>query len=273
MIDAHHHLWHYDPAAYAWIDDQMQVLQRDYLPADLDATLAPAGVTAAVAVQARQTIEETDWLLACRAQTPRIAGVVGWLPLVSPAIGDMLAQYRPGLVGLRHILQGEPDPDYCLRADFDAGLARLEALGLVYDILIYPQHLPQATAMVDRHPHQRFVLDHMAKPRIRAGAFDQAWADDLRALARREQVVCKLSGLVTEVRDPQWDPALLRPYLDTALEAFGPARLMFGSDWPVCLLRSSYDTWLATLQDYLSALSDSEQAQIFRHTAQAVYRI
>jgi L-fuconolactonase len=272
-IDAHHHLWRYDAPSYPWIRDDMRVLRRDYLPADLEPVLAASRIDRTVLVQAQQTVEETRWLLDLADAHPAIAGVVGWAPLAAeaaPPIVEELAA-RSKLRGLRHILHDEADDRYALRDDFNRGLSRLAAAGLVYDILIFARHLPHAIALVDRHPNQVFVLDHIGKPTVTAARFDEAWARGVRALAERPHVSCKLSGVVTEVREAGWTPDLIRPYLDTALEAFGPARLMFGTDWPVCLLRCGYGDWCAAVEAWLKALADDEQAAIMGGTARSVY--
>jgi L-fucono-1,5-lactonase len=274
-VDSHHHLWHYDPVEYAWIAPEQHVLQRDFLPADLVPLLAARGFDAAIAVQARQTIEETRWLLEMAAREPAIKGVVGWLPLTDPDVDETLESFaaQPTLKGVRHIVQGEPDDRYLLRDDFNRGVARLRTHGLTYDILIYGRHLPHAATFVDRHPDQVFVLDHIAKPEIRAATFDREWERGLRELARRPHVACKLSGVVTEVRDPEWTPALIAPYLEIALDAFGPDRLLFGTDWPVCLLRCSHAMWVDSVTSFIASLSADEQRAIMGENAARAYRL
>lgn len=274
-VDSHHHLWRYDPVEYDWIAPDQRVLQRDFMPEDLVPLLKARQIEAAIAVQARQTIEETRWLLEMAAREPAIKGVVGWVPLTDPNVDTVLASFaaQPALKGVRHIVQAEPDDRYLLRDDFNRGVARLRAYGLTYDILIYGRHLPHAAAFVDRHPDQPFVLDHIAKPEIRAAAFDRDWARGMRELARRPHVACKLSGVVTEVRDPEWTAALIAPYLETALEAFGPDRLLFGTDWPVCLLRCSYATWVDAVSAFIASLSAAEQQAIMGDNAARAYRL
>jgi L-fuconolactonase len=274
-VDAHHHLWRYDPESYPWIREEMGVLRRDYLPADLEPLLADSRIARTVLVQAQQTIDETRWMLDIADAHPAIDAVVGWVPLVSrdaPQLVEELAARR-ALRGLRHILHDEPDDRYALRDDFNRGLSTLRRSGLVYDILIFARHLPHAIALVDRHPHQVFVLDHIGKPAIAAAGFDALWARGLRTLAERPHVFCKLSGIVTEVRDKEWTPDFIRPYLDTALEAFGPSRLMFGTDWPVCLLRCGYAEWVTTVDAYVRSLTAGEQEAIMGGTAARVYRV
>ena len=273
-IDAHHHLWRFDPVEYSWIGEQDSVLRRDYRTADLLRELESGGIDAAIAVQARQSLEENDALLAdATASGGRIRGVVGWVDLAAPDVDATLARYaaQPAFVGVRHVVQAEPDPEFLARPSFNAGLGRLRAHGLVYDLLVYARQLPAAVALVDRHPSQPFVLDHIGKPTMTSARFDSTWARDLRELARRPHVVCKLSGLVTEVADATWTPQTLAPYLDVAIEAFGPARLLFGSDWPVCRLRVEYRDWVRTLEAVTSAWSAPERDAFWGGNAARVY--
>lgn len=274
VIDAHHHFWKYDPAEYAWIGETMAALRRDFLPADLAREAAAAGVDGVVSVQARQSLAETRWLLGLADANAFIRGVVGWVPLVSPTVADALAEFtsRAKLKAVRHVLQDEPDDDYMLRPDFNAGVRALHPLGLAYDILIYERHLPQAIRFVDQHPGQVFVLDHLAKPRVRDNALSP-WRENLRALAERPNVYCKLSGLATEADWQSWTPAQLWPYLDTALEAFGPRRLMFGSDWPVCLAAVGYGRWYHLVREFVTPLSPAERARVMGETAGEVYQL
>lgn len=274
IIDAHHHLWHYTEKDYGWIDDGMQSLRRDYLPADLQAAASEAGVVGTVVVQARQTLEETAWLLECAAATPLIQGVVGWLPLADPACASLLQAHRnqPLLKGLRHVIQDEPDDHYILGDDFNRGVALLAETGLVFDILIHARHLPQTIDFVKRHPRQAFVLDHLAKPPIRTASL-QPWKDNLKRLAESENVACKLSGLATEANWATWTFDDLEPYLDAALEAFGAGRLMAGSDWPVCLLATGYTRWWSTLKQWAAKLDAADRERLFSGTAQRIYRL
>jgi L-fuconolactonase len=276
ILDSHHHLWRFDPERLPWISAAMPALRQDYGLAELDAAIAGTGVDRTILVHAQQRLDETKWMLdVAAASGGRIAGVVGWVPLVAPDLDDTLARLTTDrrLRGVRHIVHDEPDDDYLLRDDVNRGVARLHAHGLVYDVLIFAKHLPQTIAFVDQHPDQPFVIDHVAKPRIRANGFDEGWAAGLRALGERPHVSCKLSGMVTEVRDPTWSPSLLQPYVDVALEAFGPSRLMFGTDWPVCRLRCEYADWVAAVRGFLAPLSGDEQAAILGGTAGRVYGV
>jgi L-fuconolactonase len=231
VVDAHHHLWRYSSAEYSWIDNTMTQLRHDFVVPDLERELARSGVQGAVAVQARQTIGETDWLLSLAEESPLLRGVVGWAPIAGkdfPSDLDRLASHRK-LKGLRHVIQDEPDDNYINRPDFNRGMTAITASGLAYDILILEKHLPVAIEFVDRHPNQVFVLDHIAKPRIRDAVFEP-WKRNISELARRPNVYCKLSGIVTEANWQKWSQADLQPYVDAVLDAFTPARLMFGSD-------------------------------------------
>lgn len=236
-IDAHQHFWHYSAAEYPWIGPGMERLARDFLPADLAPLLEAGGIAGTVAVQARQSLEETRWLLELADGHGFIRGVVGWVDLRSTHVADQLARFagHPRFVGVRHVVQDEADPRFLLGEAFLHGLARVAEAGLVYDLLVLAPQLPAAAEMVALRPGQPFVLDHLAKPPIAAARLDP-WRDDIRALARHPHVSCKLSGMVTEARLRQWRRGDFLPYMETALEAFSPDRLMFGSDWPVCTL-------------------------------------
>jgi L-fuconolactonase len=272
MIDAHHHLWRYTPAEYGWIDEEMGVLRRDFLPKDLLVEMAAAGIDGTVAVQARQTLEETRWLLDLADETDAIRGVVGWAPIAGEEFPGCMEEFdgREKLKGLRHVIQGEKDEHYILREDFNSGIRTMLGSGLVYEILIYERHLEDAIYFVDAHPEQVFVLDHLAKPLI-AGGVMEPWASRMRELGQRENVWCKVSGLVTEAKWNDWSLDTLRPYLNVAVEAFGPARLMAGSDWPVCLAASGYVQWWDVLREYFAGFSEAERAAVFGGTAVEVY--
>lgn len=251
-IDAHQHFWYYNPAEYVWIDDSMKSLRRDYLPHDLLPQIEGSDFQGAVAVQVRQTLQETRWLLDLAAIHPWIVGVVGWVDLRSPEIRTQLTDltHNPKLVGIRHIVQSEPDDRFLLRPDFLRGVSVLEEFNLAYDILIYPKHLPVAAEFVEQFPRQRFVLDHIAKPPIKSGEIN-AWAEGIARLAAFPNVFCKLSGLVTEADWQRWTPEQIRPYVDVTFELFGPDRLMIGSDWPVCLVAASYAKTVDVVKEYL----------------------
>ncbi|MGB6158456.1 MAG: amidohydrolase family protein [Acidobacteriaceae bacterium] len=272
-IDAHHHFWHYSPAEYGWIDDPMASIRRDFLPSDLAPAIASANIDAVVSVQARQTLAETETLLAHATAHPWIAAVVGWVPLIDPAVGDLLDRLAADttLKGVRHVLQAEPDA-YMDRTDFNAGLAQLRPRNLAYDILILHHQLPAAIRLVDRHPDQVFVLDHIAKPPIRNREL-QPWARDLVELARRPNVSCKLSGVVTEADYAAWNYEQILPYLEAALAAFTPVRLMFGSDWPVCRVATTYLDWVRTVERFAASLTAAEREALFHSTAARAYRL
>jgi L-fuconolactonase len=271
-IDAHHHLWTYSEAEYGWISEDMRLLRRDFSVPDLNQEMTAAGVQGAVVVQARQTLEETHWLLQFADECSSLRGVVGWAPLASANFPQHLEQLssHPKLRGLRHVLQDEPENDFMLREDFNRGISALAGSELVYDILIFEKHLPYAVQFVDRHPKQTFVLDHLAKPRIREREISP-WREGLRDLAARPHVYCKISGLATEADWRQWTVNDLRPYFEIALECFGPERLLAGSDWPVCLLATGYQRWWETLGELVSPLSLSEQEGIMGANAVRVY--
>lgn len=273
-IDAHQHFWRYDPSAYGWLSDSMAALRRDFLPADLKPELERAGVSGSVAVQAVQTLGETRFLLEQARANPFVLGVVGWIPLARPGAGRILERFAadPLFKGCRHVLQDEPDDRYMLRADFNAGLRELTARDLPYDILVYERHLPATIEFVDRHPDQPFVLDHLGKPRVRDGAFS-GWRRQIRSLARRERVCCKVSGLATEAHWESWSESDLEPYLEAVLEAFGPERLMFGSDWPMCLPAVDYGGWHRLVSEFASRLRPSERASVLGGTAERVYSL
>jgi L-fuconolactonase len=257
-IDAHQHFWRYDPDEYEWIDNSMSRLRRDFLPANLKAELDASGFDGAIAVQARQTLEETRWLLELAETSSHVLGVVGWVDLRSSEVRPQLAEFarNPKFLGVRHIVQSEPDDRFLLQLEFLRGIAALEECDLTYDILIYPLHLPVAAEFVKHFPRQRFVLDHLAKPLIKSGSL-QPWRRGIRELARHPNVLCKLSGLVTEADWKNWKPSDIKPYLDTAFECFGPERLMIGSDWPVCTVAASYSQVMNLVIEYLSQYPDA----------------
>jgi L-fuconolactonase len=266
MIDAHQHFWSYDRTEYAWIDESMAAIRRDFLPPDAKREMDAAGMSGSVAVQARQTLQETRWLLDLARDFPFIRGVVGWIDLQGDVDAQLACFAGDGaLVGVRHIVQGEPD-GFLQRSSFLAGIARLEPAGLAYDILVFARQLPEAVAFARRFPRQRFVLDHLGKPDVRGGGH-QEWQRHLRELAALPNVCCKLSGLVTEADWRAWTPGQLRPYIDTALDAFGPDRIMIGTDWPVCLVAASYSEAIGLVRDALGEYSAAEQQRMLAGTA------
>jgi len=273
-IDAHQHFWIYKRKDFDWIDESMAVIRRNFLPEDLQSELKANAFDGSVVVQTCQTLEETRWLLKLAEDNPSILGVVGWADLRSPEIQSQLASLTrsPKLVGLRHIVQSEPDDRFLLQPDFLRGISALEEFGLAYDILIYPKHLPVATEFVQRFPRQRFVLDHLAKPPIKSAEIS-SWAKGIRALAASPNVFCKLSGLVTEADWQHWTPEHIRPYLDVAFESFGAERLMIGSDWPVCLVAATYTRVVKVVKDYVSRLSPDSQAAVLGGNAARFWRL
>jgi L-fuconolactonase len=275
-IDSHQHFWHYDPPQYGWIDDAMRSIRRDFLPQDLSPLAKEAGIAGTVAIQARQTTDETDWLLDLAESHPAlIRGVVGWLPLrdCGALIGASLDSYasRPAFKGVRHVLQGEADA-FMADAAFNAAVAELPSRSLTYDLLIVARQLPVALQFVDRHPNLSVALDHIAKPVIRGAPADW-WVRQIRALARRDSVFCKFSGVVTEVPGWEWSPELLYPYFEVVLEAFGPTRLMFGSDWPVCQVAADYVQWHRFVTTCVAPLSAAEREAILGGNAVKFYRL
>jgi L-fuconolactonase len=279
-IDAHQHFWKYDPPEFSWVTDNMAVLRRDYLPDELARELAANGMDASIAVQSSQSEKGTSFLLNLAVMHSKIAGVVGWVDLRAPNVRDRLREYSryEKLRGFRHIVQAEPDDRFLLREDFLRGLACLKEFHFTYDILIYPQQLPAAVELAKRMPDQPFVVDHIAKPLIKAREID-SWSRQMRELAAGPNVFCKVSGLVTEADWSNWRPDDFKPYLDVVFDAFGPDRLMFGSDWPVCLIAGTYSQVKHLVEDYLAqrVTSESEKQKIalaiFGETATLFYGI
>ena len=274
-IDAHHHLWTYSAAEYGWIAPDQQVIRRDFLPGDLEPLMHHFGIEGTVAVQARGTLEETAWLLGLADKHPLIRGVVGWVPLTEGAgVKRSLERFAGNrkLRGVRHVVQDEADPRFILRKDFNEGVAALRETGLRYDILIFERQLPAAIEFVDRHPNQTFILDHVAKPRIKDKML-APWDRNMREMAKRQNVYCKLSGMITEADPKHWTPEGLQPYIDVVLAAFGPRRIMYGSDWPVMLLAGDYVRWYGTVTNTIAKLSKAEQDRIMGGTAAEAYGI
>ncbi len=275
LIDSHHHLWKYSTDQYGWISDQMLPLKADFLLPELQQTAAESSIDGFVSVQARQSLQETDDLLAMAETEPLIAGVVGWVPLAAPEIGQTLERLgdQKFLKGVRHVVQDEEDDRFILGTDFNRGVSQLKTHNLVYDVLIFAKQLPASIEFVDQHPNLQMVLDHIAKPTITADAFDNAWEMNFRELAKRGNISCKFSGVVTEVRGETWSIDQIQRYWDVALEAFTPDRLMFGSDWPVCLLKTGHTQWLETVQQLASDLSVTERSKIFSTNAIRDYNL
>jgi len=273
-LDSHQHFWHYDPAHHVWMTDEMAALRRDYLPDELAPLLEAARFDGTIAVQARQMVEETEWLLALADRHRSIKGVVGWVDLRSPGLRAQLERFapHPKLVGVRHVVHDEPDDRFMLRPEFRRGLAQLREFDLAYDLLLFPRHLPVALALVDEFPEQPFVLDHIAKPAIRDGLVSP-WKEDLKRLAERPHVFCKLSGMVTEAKWRRWRREDFRPYLDVVLDAFGPDRLMIGSDWPVCTLSGDYLSTMRVVTDYVEQLPAEARDGILGGNCARFYRL
>lgn len=273
-IDAHQHFWTYNAGEYSWMGPGMETLKRDYLPPDLPPLLKSAGIDGTVAVQARQCLEESLWLLELADQYPFIKAVVGWVDLCSAEIDEQLAALagHRKFRGVRHILHDEPDDRFMLREAFLRGLGRLAGYGLTYDLLLFPRHLSAACELVKQFPNQPFVVDHLAKPLIKARELSP-WAADIRRLATFPNVFCKVSGMVTEADWRHWKPADFTPYLDVIFECFGTKHIMVGSDWPVCTLAGNYSEVLQIPADYLGKLSADEQAAVWGENAKRFYGI
>jgi len=274
IVDSHQHFWNYQPQRDSWIDDSMAVLRRDFTPDDLISELTKNGVSHCVAVQADPSEKESQFLLDLADTHEFIAGVVGWVDLCAPNAGERLAHFaqRPKFKGVRHLIQSEPDPNFMLRPDFRRGIEALAPLGLTYDLLIKPHQFKAAIDLVHAFPDQPFVLDHLGKPGYSQG-LDSQWASDLNGLSRHPNVYAKLSGLVTESEGFRFIRAQFDPVLETALEAFGAHRLLFGSDWPVCLLAAPYEAVLEIIEYFISKLTPNEQSAIMATNAQTFYRL
>ncbi|HEU4936281.1 MAG TPA: amidohydrolase family protein [Vicinamibacterales bacterium] len=271
-IDSHVHFWHYHPAEYGWIDETMTALRRDFMPEDALAVMQPAGIDACVAVQVRQTLDETRWMLRLADEHPFIAGVIGWVDLRSPDLDAQIESVvHPKLLGVRHIVQAEAD-DFLLDQRFRRGVGRLVEHGLAYDILIYARQMPAAIAFASQLPDVRLVLDHLGKPDIRQDGFD-SWRRDLARIAAIPNVCAKLSGLVTEADWNRWTIEDLHRYVNAAIDAFGPERLMFGSDWPVCTLAAQYGRIVEIIRTAIDERPQSEQDSIFGGTARRLWRL
>jgi L-fuconolactonase len=271
-IDSHQHFWRYDAVRDAWIADSMAVLKRDFLPDHLGVELAANGMDTSIAVQADPSEAETTFLLDLAGRSNYIAGVVGWVDLLSPRVGDRLEYFSrfSKLRGFRHIAQAEPDDRFLVREDFVKGVAQLRAFGFTYDILIYPRQLPAAIDLVARLTEQDFVIDHCAKPDIKSGKLSP-WAEQMREIAQNKNVFCKVSGLVTEADWKHWKADDFKPCLDVVFDAFGVERVMFGSDWPVCLLAATYRQVVQLIEDYVKGFSPADKEKIFGGNAARFY--
>jgi L-fuconolactonase len=272
-IDSHQHFWKYDPVKHDWIDEDMKAIRKDFLPADLQPVLQHHQFDGCIAVQADQTEAETDFLIALQKENPFIKGIVGWVNLRAENVQERLAHYKQftAVKGFRHVLQGEA-PEFMLRPDFLKGIAALKEFGFTYDILIFPKHLPAAITLVKQFPEQPFIIDHIAKPYIKAGLIGE-WKQAVKIIAQYENVYCKISGMVTEADFKHWKKQDFTPYLDAVVEAFGTKRIVYGSDWPVCLVAASYTKMLSIVKDYFAAFSNTEQDDFFGNNAAAFYVI
>jgi L-fuconolactonase len=273
-IDAHQHFWRYEPVRDSWINDDMQVIRRDFLPLDLEPVLARNHITGSVVVQSDQSPAENEFLLQHAAANDFIRGVVGWIDLQADNVEEQLQELsrHKKLKGFRHVLQAEPDPAFMLRPQFMKGISHLSTHHFTYDILIYPRHLLYAKQLAEAFPDQPFVIDHMAKPAIKDRLIDE-WKKDIWSVAQLDNVSCKISGMVTEADWQQWKKEDFRPYLDVAFEVFGPKRILFGSDWPVCLVAASYEKMLEIVEDYIGEFTLEEQQDFWAGNATSFYNL
>lgn len=272
-IDAHQHFWHYNPKQHEWIDDKMSVIRKDFLPVDLLPILQKNNFDGCIAVQADQTEMETKFLIDLAIKNNVIQGVVGWVDLKAENIYEQLAYYKQYDIvkGFRHVLQNE-EPDFMLESNFLNGIQCLQDFNYTYDLLIFPQHLPAAIKLVKQNPNQLFVIDHIAKPYIKFGLIAQ-WKKDIELIAKFENVFCKISGMVTEVDYENWQDSDFLPYIDIVVKAFGTKRIMYGSDWPVCLVAASYREMLNVVENYFNGFSETEQDDFFGKNAQLFYQL
>ncbi len=274
IIDSHQHFWKYEPEEHAWIDDSMSVIRRDFLPSDLREVYQENEIDGCVAVQATQSMAETDFLLDLANDNEFIKAVVGWVDLRSENLDSVLEKYQrqKKLKGFRHIVQAETDDNFLLGLDFLKGISHLEKYGYVYDILILPHQLSATLEFVKRFPNQKFVIDHIAKPHIKEGLFDD-WAVVMSEIAKHENVYCKLSGMITEADYTTWKPEQIHPYMNLILNSFGPGRAMYGSDWPVCLVAGNYGQVKKLVTDFIAELSSTERAGIMGQNAIEFYNL
>ncbi len=274
IIDSHQHFWHYETEKHSWIDDEMAVIRKDFLPSDLKQVYNENGIDGCVAVQADQTLAETDFLLDLASNNNFIKGVVGWVDLRANNIENVLEKYSDSqkLKGFRHVVQGEPDHNFLLRPDFLNGIKALEKHGFTYDILVFPHQLGAVLEFVKRFPNQKFVIDHIAKPYIKDGFYD-GWAVLMAEIAKQENVYCKVSGMITEADYKSWTEAQLQPYLDLVFNAFGTERILFGSDWPVCLVAGNYSEVKHIITNYIGRFSKTEQQAVMGKNAIQFYNL
>lgn len=272
-IDSHQHFWKYDPKRHGWIDDRMKLIRKDFLPENLKPLLDANQIDACIAIQAEESLVETDFLLELAEKNSWIAGVVGWTDLSAPDLDLVLERYskQVHLKGFREILQSK-NPEYFLRSEFIQGLKRIHQKGYTYDLLIYSHQLPTALELVKKSGENRMVIDHLAKPNIKSGRWKE-WKKNLKPISEREYIFCKLSGMVTEADWEDWTAKDLTPYLEIVLELFGPDRLMVGSDWPVCLLAGEYDEVFEIITSFTDSLSKSEKTKILGHSALEFYQL
>lgn len=273
-IDSHQHFWKFDPIRDSWITDDMSVIQRDFFPKDLEPVLKQNGFEGCVAVQADQSEEQNDFLLKLAKGNDFIKGIVGWVDLQAENVSERLRYYKQFdlMKGFRHVLQGETDRALMLKPPFMRGIKALKEYNFTYDILIFTDQLKYIPEFLTAFPDQKFVIDHLAKPKIKSGDIDE-WTQDMMAVAQHENVYCKVSGMVTEADWKNWKKEDFIPYLDVVFEAFGEDRIMFGSDWPVCLVAGSYENMLGIVRDYVSTFTDDEQDKFFRRNATSFYNL
>ena len=274
VIDSHQHFWKYEPVKHSWIDDDMSVIRKNFLPSDLAKVYQENGINGCIAVQADQTLEETDFLIDLASKNDFIKGIVGWVDLRAENIEDVLEKYSQFKIvkGFRHVVQGEADHNFLLRPNFSRGISLLEKHNFTYDILVFPHQLGSVLEFVKKFPNQKFVIDHIAKPYIKDGYFE-GWATMMTAIGKHENVSCKLSGMVTEADFSTWTPAQIQPYMNTVLEGFGSKRVLFGSDWPVCLIAGNYSKIKKLTTDFISQFSQIEQNSIMGNNAIEFYNL
>ena len=274
IIDSHQHFWQYESQKHDWIDDSMALIRKDFMPTDLEKVYRGNNIDGCIAVQADQTIEETDFLINLASNYNFIKGVVGWVNLRSESTNEQLSFYseKDSLKGFRHIVQGESDPNFLLRPNFLKGIGLLERYNFTYDILVFPHQLGAVLEFVKKFPKQKFIIDHIAKPYIKDGYFD-GWAIMMTEIGKYENVFCKLSGMITESDFKTWTANQIHPYMHHVLEAFGSERILFGSDWPVCLVAGNYNKVKKLTTDFITQLSQNEQQAIMGHNAIKFYNL